>query len=98
MTFQQLKLVLNWYCKSANVCEVQGCWGCELVTEAIGCNEFKTEGVVQEWYKQRSWRKFIFRDLHMQWLRMILTTADTSQVSLVLVLSIAWLYLSSLLI
>jgi len=61
-TFVQRKLVLNWYWKPVSVCEVQGCWGCELVTEDIGCDEFMTESVVQEGYKQRSWRKVMFRD------------------------------------
>jgi hypothetical protein len=97
-TLQQRKLVLNWYCKPVSICEVQGCWGYELVTEDIGCDKFMTESVVQEGYKQRSWRKFMFRDFYMQWLRMILTTGDTSQVSLVLLLSTVCLYLSILLI
>jgi hypothetical protein len=79
-----------------NFCEVQRCWVCELVTEAIGCDELMTGGVVQEGHKQRSWRKFMFRDCYMQWLGTILQTGDTSQVSLVLVLSIVWLYLSIL--
>jgi len=52
VTLQQRKLVLNLYNKSVNVCEVEGCWGCELVTEAIRCDEFMTAGVMQEGYKQ----------------------------------------------
>jgi hypothetical protein len=71
--------------------QVQGCWGCEVVTEAIQCDEFMTGSFLQEGYEQQSWRKVMFRDFYMQWLRMILTTGDTSQVSLVVVLSIVWL-------
>jgi hypothetical protein len=44
---------------------VQSCWGCELVTEGTRCDEFMTEGVVQEGYKQRCWRKFVPKLLHV---------------------------------
>jgi len=47
-----------------NVCEMQACWECELVTEVIRCDGFMTEGVVQEGCKQRSWRKVMFRNCY----------------------------------
>lgn len=65
VAFQQRKFVLNWCCKSVNVCEAQRCWGCEVVIEALLCDEFMTDIGVQEVYKQRYWRNVMCEDCYM---------------------------------
>jgi hypothetical protein len=61
LSFEQRKIILKWYWKFENMCEVQRQWRCEFATEpptrlkiARIRNKFEADSTVQDVYKQRS--------------------------------------------
>ncbi|XP_042225978.1 uncharacterized protein LOC121868990 [Homarus americanus] len=64
LSFEQRKLILKWYWKSENVCDVQRQWRREFTTEpptrltiARIRDKFEAEGTVQNMHKNRSGRR-----------------------------------------
>jgi hypothetical protein len=63
LPFEQCKIILKWYWKSENVCEVQRQWQREFemepptrLTVARICNKFEADGTVHDVHKQRAGR------------------------------------------
>lgn len=57
-----------------------------MATEVYVRDEFMTDDVVQEVYKQRSCRDVMCQDCYMLWLKTTLIAGDTSQVRYVVIL------------